>query len=65
MRGGTPATPTPPPTTAPQFHVVVRGETLSGIARQHGITLTRILELNPHKLANPNLILVGEKIRVA
>jgi LysM repeat protein len=66
MRGRTPTTPpSPAPTTAEKFHVVVRGETLSGIARQHGITLARILELNPHKLANPNLILVGEKIRVA
>jgi len=51
--------------TATKMHVVVRGETLSGIARQHGITLARILELNPHKVANPNLIVVGEKIRVA
>jgi hypothetical protein len=53
------------PGTGQQFHTVVRGETLSGIARQHGITLARILELNPHKQANPNLIVVGEKIRVA
>lgn len=47
-----------------QFDVVERGDTLSGIAREHHITLARILELNPHKLANPNLIVVGEKIRV-
>ena len=44
-----------------QFDVVERGDTLSGIAREHHITLARILELNPHKLANPNLIVVGEK----
>ena len=48
-----------------KFHVVVKGETLSGIAKKHGITLARILQLNPQKVANPNLILVGEKIRVA
>ena len=52
-------------TSAKRFHVVVRGETLSGIARKFGLTLARLLQLNPQKLANPNLILVGEKIRVA
>jgi len=47
------------------FHVVVRGETLGGIAKQFSLTLAGILELNPQKRANPNLVLVGEKIRVA
>ncbi len=52
-------------TSAKRFHVVVSGETLSGIAKKFGLTLARVLQLNPQKLANPNLILVGEKIRVA
>lgn len=52
-------------TSAKRFHVVVGGETLSGIAKKFGLTLARLLQLNPQKLANPNLILVGDKIRVA
>lgn len=51
--------------SAKRFHVVVRGETLGGIAKKSGLTLARVLQLNPQKVANPNLILVGEKIRVA
>ena len=46
------------------FHVVRPRETLSGIAKQHHVTLARILVLNPAKVPNPNLVLVGEKIRV-
>ena len=47
------------------FHVVVPRETLSGIAKQHHLSLGRILVLNPAKRPNPNLVLVGEKIRVS
>jgi hypothetical protein len=47
------------------FHTVVRNETLSGIAKQHHLTLARILVLNPAKVPTPNLVLVGEKIRVS
>jgi LysM repeat protein len=50
---------------AQRFHVVVRGDTLGGIARRFSLSLARILELNPRKRANPNLIVVGERIRVA
>jgi hypothetical protein len=50
---------------APTVHVVRRGETLTGIARHAGTTLARLLQLNPHKATNPNLITVGERIRVA
>jgi len=48
-----------------KFHVVAKGETLSGIAKKFALSLARILELNPNKLANPNLVVPGEKIRVA
>lgn len=48
-----------------RFHTVVRGETLGGIAKKAGLTLARVLELNPAKRANPNLVKVGEKIRIA
>jgi hypothetical protein len=59
--------PKPPGTggAAQRFHVVVKGDTLSGIAKRFSISLARILELNPKKLANPNLIVLGERIRVA
>jgi LysM repeat protein len=57
--------PAPPPVGAPQFHTVVRGETLGGIAKAFSLTLGQILDLNPQKRPNPNLILVGEQIRVA
>lgn len=40
-------------------------ETLGTIAKKFSLTLARILELNPTKRANPNLIIIGEKIRVA
>jgi LysM repeat protein len=48
-----------------KFHVVASRETLSSIAKKFSLTLARILELNPNKRANPNLIIIGEKIRVA
>ena len=35
-----------------------------GIARRYGLTLTALVTLNP-QIKNPNLILVGEKVRVA
>jgi len=53
-----------PPTGPAKHHVVQAGDSLSKIAKAHGITLARILDLNPEKRANPNLIRVGEKIRV-
>ena len=54
-----------PAAAASVVHLVTRGETLSSIARTFGTTLARLLELNPQKVPNPNLIRVGEKIRVA
>lgn len=50
---------------AQKFHIVTSGETLGGIAKKFSLSLARILQLNPKKRANPNRILVGEKIRVA
>ena len=40
------------------------GETLWGIAREYGVSLTDLIERNP-QIKNPNLILVGERVRVA
>ena len=53
------------PTATHDVHVVVSGETLTSIARQHGTTLARLLELNPELAAHPNLIHVGDHIRVS
>lgn len=39
--------------------------TLSGIAQSHGLSLKEILNLNPSYKSNPNLVHVGDKIRVA
>ncbi len=45
------------------WHTVARGETLWGIARDYGLSLTALIGLNP-QIKNPNLILTGEKVRV-
>ena len=46
-----------------QYHTVVQGETLWGIAQGQGITLGELLVLNP-QLKNPNVIQSGQQIRV-
>lgn len=40
------------------------GETLWGIARDYGLSLTELIALNP-QIKNPNLILAGEEVRLA
>lgn len=44
-------------------HTVVQGDTLWGIARKYGLTLERLMELNPG-IKNPNLIRMGEKVKL-
>lgn len=46
-----------------EYYKVVRGDTLSGIAKRYSLSLSEILALNPD-IKNPNLILVGQLIRV-
>ena len=40
-----------------------RGDTLWELARRYGVSLERLVELNP-QIKNPNLIYVGQKVRV-
>ena len=42
---------------------VKKGDTLSAIAKREGTTVDKIMELNPN-IKNPNLILVGENLKV-
>lgn len=47
-----------------QWHTVVRGDTFWGIAQKYGVAVERLTALNPD-IRNPNLIYVGEKVRVS
>lgn len=49
---------------AAQYHTVVNGDTLWGICQSCGLSMEQILQLNPD-ISNPNLILTGQKVRVA
>lgn len=46
-----------------KYHVVSQGETLSGIAQKYGVTLERLIGLND--IQNPDIIFVGQNIRIA
>ena len=67
--GPAPAKPKPKPKPSPAaaaacLHVVVRGDTLSSIAKKHGTTLAVLLELNPKFKPDPNLIRIGDKVKL-
>lgn len=49
--------------TAQLWHTVVKGESLWVIAKRYDTTVNGLLALNPD-IRNPNLILVGQKVRV-
>lgn len=44
-------------------YTVAAGDTLWAIARRYGLTLAALLKMNP-EIANPNVIRVGQKVRV-
>ncbi|KRC89873.1 hypothetical protein ASE25_10100 [Terrabacter sp. Root85] len=52
----------PASTTATVIHVVRAGETMSGIAKRYGVSLTKLLAAN--RLPNAGLIFVGQRISV-
>ena len=47
----------------PAYHRVVKGDTLWAIANTYGIGLSELIALNP-QIKNPNLIHVGDEVRV-
>ena len=57
---GAPATP-----AATGGYVIKSGDTLSAIAKNAGISLNQLLELNPSFKANPNLIKPGQEVALA
>lgn len=50
-------------TTIEKLHIVKAGDTLSEIAAKYGTTVAKLQQLN--NLKNPNLIYVGQKIKVS
>jgi LysM repeat protein len=53
--------PTVPPAPTPSVYTIKKGETLSKIAKAHGITIEELLAANP-KITNPNRISEGQQI---
>ena len=51
------------PAVQPAYHRVVKGDTLWAIANTYGIGLSQLIALNP-QIKNPNLIHVGDEVRV-
>lgn len=50
-------------TSQPEYHRVVKGDTLWGLSRRYGVDLKELVALNP-QIKNPNLIYVGQEVRV-
>lgn len=65
------ASPTPTPTTGPEAcipgttfnYTIVKGDTLSKLAQRYGTTVNAIMAANP-QITNPNLIAVGQVIKI-
>ncbi|NGO68222.1 GH25 family lysozyme [Streptomyces boncukensis] len=68
--GTTSGKPTPPkkpkPTPKPggTAYTVRSGDTLSGIAARHGLSLSALLAANPSYKSHPNLIHPGDKVKI-
>ena len=55
--------PTVPPAPTPQVYVVVKGDTMSKIAKKYGVTLEELMAANP-QIKNPNKIEIGDEITI-
>ncbi len=53
--------PTPPPAPTPLVYTVKKGDTLTKIAKAHGLTLDELLAANP-AIKNPNKVTEGQQI---
>lgn len=49
--------------TNEEYYIVKKGDTLGAIARKYNLALNKLLGLNPD-IKNPNLISIGQKIRI-
>jgi LysM repeat protein len=58
----TTVTTAPTPTSSDLVHVVVQGQTLTGIARQYGSTIAAIVQANG--IANPSFLRVGQRLTI-
>ena len=45
------------------YHTVVKGDTLWGIGKRYGVSLSSLIRMNP-QIKNPNLIYPGNEVRV-
>ena len=63
VRTGTSAAGGAAQTSGQAYHRVAQGETLWALASRYGVALTELIALNP-QIKNPNLIQVGEEVRV-
>ncbi len=61
-REARPAPSVTPGVSRPTTHVVVRGDTLHGIAFRHGLDYRDLVRWN--RIRNPDLILVGQRLRL-
>lgn len=52
-----------PAASAAQYYTIVRGDTLSGVARKYNTNVAQLCRLNP-TIKNPNLIRIGQRIRI-
>lgn len=63
VKATTTTTPTTPATsTVDEIYVVKSGDTLSGIAKKYGTTYQKLAAYN--NISNPNVITVGQKIKI-
>jgi LysM repeat protein len=54
--------PTPTPAPTPRTYIIQEGDTLSGIAREYGLTLEELLAANTETIEDPDRISVGDEI---